>query len=359
MKGHCALRRYLIIVLLLLPASGVIAKELTQQQTVTEGPEVVLEGPPLPKGWVSQSANWLELHRNQLTDTFSVTAENIDRYIARDNYDESVVNESYLRLRIKQRFERAGSRTFETDLKVKVDLPGSSKKYKLMFDSSPDDFEALGEKRRDISTGSGSGADVEDSAIVGISIDGDDEKTWQRKLNVGMKLKLPLDPYTRLRLYRVDDLSEYWQSVTRQTFSYFHTEGWAAEIEQDFFHALSDRLLFQSSSAGQFLDPTNEWELFQSLALHQRLNQKTALRYEIGANAFSRPSMKIENYWLRLEWQRRLYKQWLFFKIIPELAYPREEDFYIQPSLFLELEVFFSKHSGHRAINSVFSRFEK
>lgn len=343
-----------------LQGDGEIAIDRDQQrekrpETDAESEEV---NPDTEKGWVSGSVDWLELQRDQVTDSFSVTAESIDRYVARDSYDETIINESYLRLRLKQIFERGGYRKFETDLKIKLDLPGSSKKYKLVFDSSPDDFDSLGEKNRDIGTGSTSGSDAEESAIAGISFEGDAEKTWNRKLNVGMRLKIPLDPYTRFKLFRVDDLGEHWQSTTQQTFSYFHTEGWAAETEQNYYNALGERFLFQSSTSGQFLDPTNEWELYQSLSLHQKISRNVALRYEVGANAFSRPSTRIHSYWLRTEWQRRLYKEWLFARIVPEITFPRDEDFHIQPSILFELEIFFSRQSGHKNINSIFSRFE-
>jgi len=308
-------------------------------------------------GLLDKSGEWLESQRDTLSEMFTGSAESIDRYVAGEEYDEAAVNKSYFRLQLRQPIEKSGVQDPELKLKIKLDLPEASRRFKLVFDTSPDDFDTLGEKRRDSVSGSTSAGGLFDEAVGGVSIE-QERRVWQRRLDVGVRLGSPINPFTRLRFKR-EWLLEPWRGETQHTVSYFHEEGAKYEADLEWLRPLAVNFYFKSSSGAQFLDSDNTWELYQSVSVYQRLARRTSLEYQLGTNAFSRPYLRINSYWLRTPLRHLLYKDWLFLNITPELLFAREDDFDPSPSLLIELEVFGHKHGNHDSINSLFRDTER
>ncbi|MCP3675067.1 MAG: hypothetical protein GY829_11450 [Gammaproteobacteria bacterium] len=303
------------------------------------------------KSWAVSSAQWMELQHDNLSDVVYESALAIDRYVARDSYDDLTINKSYARFRMKQRFTERGDHKFETDMKVRVDLPSSKRKMKLFFDSSPGDFDDLDDKFRNIGTGTIEGDDAESEAVAGLRFEPNRERRWQPNLDLGMRLKLPLNPYVRVRVRRLDDWGEQWSTYFRQTLFYYRVDSWGSESDFDIYRPFAEDFLFRSASSAKYLDETKAWEHYQGFSVYQSINKKNAMEYQIAATAESEPNFRAKNYWLKIEWQRLLYKDWLFFRASPELAFPRENDFDGVASIYFEIEMFFSRYKGLRKIH--------
>ncbi len=296
---------------------------------------------PPSANWIRSSGRWLELQRDSFSDTVMTSAKGIDAYLARENIDESLTNESYLKVQLRQRYVKSGSLEFEAQIKARLRLPNSKRRLKLTFDSDPDDFDSIANRRLDMTAGSRSPRDVHDTAIAGVGFEKYLGKNWDSSYNLGMKLRLPLDPYVRAHWKHSNTFVDQWRGRFVQRFSYFHTEGWKSESNQSFYRPLSDTLLFQSTSSVQYLDKEDSWEPFQSLSLHQTISTDTAFEHQIGVSAISRPSLRTSGYWIRTELRHRLYKDWLFIKVAPELFSGRDDNFDLTPSMLFEVEVYF------------------
>jgi hypothetical protein len=236
---------------------------------------------------------------------------------------------------------KSGTLESEAKINARVRLPNSKRRLKLTFDSDPDDFDSISDRRLGLTPGSRSRRDVEDTAVAGIGIEKYLGKNWDSSYNLGMKLRLPLDPYVRAHWKHPNTFADQWRGLFIQRFSYFHTEGWKSESNQHFYRPISDTLLFQSTSSAQYLDKEDSWELFQSLSLHQTISSDTAFEHQIGVSAISRPSLRTSGYWIRTELRHRLYKDWLFVKVAPELFSGRDDNFDLAPSVLFEVEIYF------------------
>jgi len=302
-------------------------------------------------GLLNQSGDWLESQRDELSELFSDSAESIDRYVAGEEYNEAVVNKSYFRLQLRQPIDKSGFLDPEVKLRIKLDLPEASRRFKLLFDSSPDDFDSLGDKRRDSVSGAPPGG-LLDEAVGGVSIE-QQRRIWQSRWDVGVRFDIPLNPFIRLRMWR-EWQWDVWHGGTTHTVSYFQEDGAKYEGGMEWLRPLAENFYFQSGTGAQYLDSDYSWELYQSVSVHQRLARHTSVEYQLGTTAISRPSLKIASYWLRTPWRHLLYKDWLFLNITPELLFDREDDFDVSPSLLVELEVFGHRNGDHNNINTLF-----
>jgi len=293
--------------------------------------------------WFGSAGLWLESQRDAFSGVVSDSATGIDAYIVREKFDDTLTNQSYLKLQLNQRLKKSGSHGFDATVRAKVRLPNSSRQLKLTFDSDPDDFDRLSDRNRNQTPGFNSPRTLKEDAIAGLSLEKYLGENWDRSYNVGVRLQIPLNAYARVNWRHSGTLGEHWQSRFKQSVSYFHSDSWKSQTGQDFYRPLSPVFLFQSSTGAQFLDKDDNWEVFQSLSLHQRISADTAFEHQVGISGDSRPVLKYSGYWIRSQLRHRLYKNWLFAKLTPELYFDRAERFQASPSLFLELEIYFGK----------------
>jgi hypothetical protein len=68
-------------------------------------------------------------------------------------------------------------------------------------------------------------------------------------------------------------------------------------------------------------------------SLSQLLDEKSAVAYRLGWLGEDRPIFRTRSCYTNLTYRRSLCRHWLFFEITPELLYPRNDDFNINPSL--------------------------
>ncbi|MEH6825028.1 MAG: hypothetical protein V7629_14065 [Motiliproteus sp.] len=294
-------------------------------------------------GWFGSAGGWLEMQRNVFSEVVSDSAQGLDAYVARGHFDQSLSNDSYLKVQLKQRTAKSGEHNIEASVRAKVKLPNSRRRLKLTFDSDPDDFDRLADRNRDQTPGFNSPKTLTESAIAGISLEQYLSENWDRSYSMGVRLQLPINTYVRAKWTHTGSLGEHWKTRFKQGFSYFHTDRWKSETGQTFYRPLNDSLLFQSSSGAQYLDRDDNWELYQNLSLHQRISADSAFEHQLGVSGDSRPALKTSGYWLRTEFRHRLYKNWLFVKLVPELYYARDDHFQSSPSLLFELEIYFGK----------------
>jgi len=278
-----------------------------------------------------------------MSEAVTFSAEGIDNYLRREDDTTPAVNASYVRVQLRERFEKYGARVFEADIKAKLKLPHTRKRLRITFDSDPDEFDSLSDRRRDQNARPNSITTAKQTSVIGLGLDDEVGRHWRSNFNLGMQLKLPLNPFYRASFYRDIELNPLWSSHLKQSFAYFHTNGGQAESVANLYRTLSKNLLFQTSTAAKYTDRGSNWELLQSLSLHQRLSRDSAFEHQIGASGDSQPELKSTDFWVRTGLRHRLYKSWLYGKVVPELFFQRSNHFRMEPILLFEIEVYFGK----------------
>ncbi|MFT5692390.1 MAG: hypothetical protein ACI92E_001722 [Oceanicoccus sp.] len=327
-----------------LRSNSVSGEQSKADQSSSDGSgEINVEEKKQEQSWIERSSWWLLDTQSVVSQAVQHTAMSIDRYIARDSFDEMENNESYVRLRIIERFGESGQRESEARISAKVDLPNSARKLKLTFDTDPDDFDSIEDKHRDIGIGTKLSDKKKQEATVGLALENLLLDNWKMKLGAGVRLRSALDPYARARFSRYHTFNENWSSRFRETFFYYNSKGWGSDSEIDLYRPLKNDRLLHLSLGGQYLDDENNWEWVHGMSVNQRLDRNNALEYQVGVSANSKPAVRVSNYWVRSKWQHRLFKDWLYFNVTPEVTFPRDESFSATFLINFELELFFSK----------------
>ncbi len=281
---------------------------------------------------------WLIEKRHDWSDRFHSMAASIDEYFAGED-SLGLENKSYVRLRLGARWEEGERVGEDTDLKVRIDLPITKKRWKLFIENQLDEFEDFDSRNR---------ADLirpesrDDSFYGGISGEKETEN-WQLRPELGVKLRFPVDLFTRFRATRPIEIEGPWEGQFRQSVYYFHQEGFGARSRLSFQRPWGDQFLWRTSSEAEWQDEGEEFNLAQVFGLNHILNEDQALAYEVGLLGERDPSLKLSSYYANVRFRQRLHEDWLFFDVIPGVSWPRDKDFDSVVSLTARVEILFSK----------------
>lgn len=285
--------------------------------------------------------DWLDETQGSIADTVHDYSADLDHYIGKEDGEDPLDNQSYLRLRQRLRYAHREDLDSDANLYFRLDLPHTEKNWKLIFDTAPDDFDRLEDKERGISNRSDDGLS---RAVGGVRLEGQILGAWKPNFDIGLKLKLPLDPFTRADIQRIDQLSASWTSRVKQELFYYHSKGPGIITAIDFYFSPNRHIstLLKLSTNLQYLDTENNWEYVQQAQLLDRLSDDTLMTYSLGISADSRPTYAITNSWVSASWKHRFYKNWAYITIIPELNFQDAYNYKINPGIMVELALYFS-----------------
>ncbi|WEM45700.1 hypothetical protein PTW35_21755 (plasmid) [Photobacterium sp. DA100] len=289
--------------------------------------------------------DWIDDTQDTISDTVYDYSSSIDHFIAKKDEELPLTNRSYLRLKLKSRYTHREYFDTDASVKLKIDLPHTEKNWKFVLDTDPDDFDRLEDKQRGISNNSDSSLS---GAVGGVQLQGQQWGKWRTNLDLGLKIKLPLDPFARADLRRIDRLSHKWTSRIKQEVFYYDSKGPGALTSLNFYFASPEdpSTILKISSSAQYLDTDDNWEFVQQAEIFDRINQDNLLQYSIGFSADSTPNYSITNSWVSVAWKHRLYSDWLYMSITPELDFQDAFQYKVNPGIMFELELFFTAEGG-------------
>jgi hypothetical protein len=275
---------------------------------------------------------WLNTVRDERSEDVGQLGRYIDAMFAGET-DAGVPNKTYVQITTQSTVSEIPSRRgTEAGIKLKLDLPNTKRRWKLFFESDNTDADRLDQKVRNV----GSGADTE--AVGGLRLENDPTDAWRVSTDVGLRARIPLDAFARFKARRDWRLGNPWIMTFEHEDWYFHEKGFGTENSLDFHRPLGESHYLSVTSAAQYQDRYKVIELAQTATVTHFIDERQAIAYGVGVLGVNKPSVKTTAYYVSTNYQRKIYKDWLFMEVTPELLFPRIEDFRSKWSLTLEFK---------------------
>lgn len=281
---------------------------------------------------LSDAWGWLETRRDSLSRNVSTVGRNLDDWLAGEFVGERE-NQSYLRIRFNQRVGRHTTYTSNARVSGRVDLPQASERWQLIFESEDQERSSISEQRLDnIYPSSFSG---------GFRYALEDRGGWQFNHDVGVRARIPLDPFYRFRTRYGRDLGEEWRLGLHHRVSYYHNDGWTQDARLFFNRDLTDSVLFRVSSEAKYLHKGRVTEFAQYLSVFQSMGEFETMTYEVGVIGINRPTTRIDSYYAQVVYRRAIHEDWLVMELAPQLLTKRARNWRPDPRVQLSIEVYF------------------
>ncbi len=341
---HDYLSSLLIILLLGLicifsaSANAIEAEKLPVAAETMETPVIEAEKmPEITPERKSRIFTAIEGPRDFLSDKVITYTKNIDQFFGDERYFQED-NNSVIKLFLNETIAQGGNRNFVFEGKAKLDLPATQRSFKIVLESNP-------EQKVAAESNTGQPAAVRESAkpeqySAALRYEQSEGSRWHFSSDVGVKLKFPLDLFTRVRGSYSIPLGDWRMKIT-ETLFWFDSIGLGSTTQLDMEHLLSPSVLFRATSTATCLKAPQNCNLRQDLTIFHTLNDRAAMLYQASILGVSEPEPQKTAYVLQTRYRYRWHKDWVFYEIIPQLNFPRTDDFRLNASLLLRLEILF------------------
>ena len=261
----------------------------------------------------------------------------VDRFFANDALYR-YTTDSYVQISGDALIEENGEVGYDVKLRGRVDLPGTKRRFKLIFNTDPTEKQDPLERSVDESPG----AAVEESDLFG-SIQREREiRGWKFRPSVGVKIGLPLEPFVKARFTKIYPMQD-WAVRGDQNFYWFDDSGFGSDSTVDFDRPVGQEHLFRASSFARWTEESEFFQLSQIFTFFQTLSPNRKMSYQIGAYGQTQPTWFMTDYLLVLRYRQNLHKEWLFFEIRPQVQYSKVNDWDDEVSLLLRLDMLFGR----------------
>lgn len=321
-------RRYsrLYIISILLNPVGVLAADGEEN---AEGETITVSG---------KTYQWIEDSRRYVGSAVKKMTGSVDSYLSRDKSVSQ--NDSYIRLRLGYILEEGGGTFPNNDIKLKMDLPKTEDRWKLIFETNPEDFETLENQQQD-HTAAQRVYQNADGSIGAVKFILNDWRYWKSDFDVGVKAPLPLEPFVRFNIKRQYKLSEFWSAATKHSVYYFTQEGFGEHSTLVFDRPLDDSWTFLNAINMQWHNTNEVLEFSEVVTFQHRLTERDTFLYRTGAFYQEHPVPHLQSYFVDTIYRRRLYEHWLFGEVIPSVIWSENKEFNANTTLTLRIEVIF------------------
>lgn len=276
---------------------------------------------------------WLEGERDKISRNVTALGQNLDAWLAGKNISDSP-NETYLRIRFNQQLASFTGYHSRVRIDGSLDLPQASKRWKLIFESDSEELNSLENNVLD--------DEASNESIGGLSYQHEVGKSWQINHSIGLRSRLPADPFYRFKAQKEHKINEIWSLNFQQKIWNYKSQGWGYGTQASFNRIINQGKILQISSAVRYQQDRNLTEFSQAIALHNSLAQFRTISYELGILGLNRPNTRINDYYIGAQYRQALRGDWLFLETFPQIIVARDESWRPEPRLLINLEMLFS-----------------
>lgn len=265
-------------------------------------------------------------------------ARSIDEFLADEKlYYES--SGSFIRIKVDSIWWQRSESGFLGSVRMKLKLPRTNEKYKLVIESDPDKMRDALDSDVDVQNSPVEAADKQEY-FAGLQAVAGRKDRWRYRAGIGVKLRSPVDSYVRIGARRTY-LFDIWSLHLDESMYWFDRAGQTVNTAIELNRRLQSDLLFRSSSQAHWTEANDYYETSQVFTLYQTLDENRLVSFQAGVYGQSEPAMHATDYRVSMSFRKNLRRKYLFLELIPQVRYQKINNFAAERGVVLRLEWFF------------------
>lgn len=136
-----------------------------------------------------------------------------------------------------------------------------------------------------------------------------------------------------------------WRMTFIEWLRWITDAGFESQTQIDFDHQLKEQLLFRTRLEGDWRGDENVFLHGVDFLIYQKLSNKRALEYEWNNLFTTVPTHRLEEINFRIKYRQRIFRDWLFAELAPQVAFPRDRDFRRTLGILFRIELYFGPES--------------
>ena len=307
---------------------GNAAAEQTEQTEQTEQADLVE---------ILTTEQKVDRSRRWVVDRIDNFSEDLDVFFVQYFFNSEVLEDDISGNRaviaFNTRREIGGDVSYKLNGKLKLDLPNTNKRLKLIV-SSEDDSDFSIEKQPIQTLENATYTTALRYAI-------NERSQWKTDIDVGFRGGLPLNPYSRVRARRYGHTFS-WQNRFTQNFYFNHIEGWGETTELRFDKSLTKNHLLVFNTEADYQLKNKYFDITSDISLYHKLDESSVLAYQLGVVGDTDIGAVASSYYTGVKYRRLVYKDWVFASVNPQLEWNRDREYRRMWVLMFTFEAVFS-----------------
>ena len=279
--------------------------------------------------------SFIDESQKKISKSLIDLSQRVDAVFSNERVMEESIG-SYACLSVNAFLQEQVENDYYVDYCLKVDLPGTKRRWKLVVSSS----EENDEDRKPVPGVPPTSPNEDTSGLAGFRYIAEESILRHINFDVGVKTSTPLNPYARAR-FRKTWVPDPWLFRLTEHLYWFDDSGVGLLSRLDIERKLGKEWFGRSTSEADYKERIDEWHLSQSLGAYKRVAKRQALNLEWQIVATTQENTKVDYWVYRLRYRINIWRDWLFLEASPQLLYHRDQDFKSSFGLFFSVEAVF------------------
>jgi len=254
----------------------------------------------------------------------------VDSFFADPSYEAEQAN-SQFRLRPELYYSKEEDLRANVRLRARLNLPNLGHRVSLVVGAEDEsDFDY-------------SVDDNSNDGVIGLQFFMKESSRWNTSLSLGMKFN-EFAGFVGPRVRYTDVLGQKGSYRFTQTLRWQTNNYWQINSRLDLNRVINGSLFFRQTFDGRWRGEDAEEDGYRtqiSSFLTQRLSGVSGLQYEFSTVFHTRPDTHVDEYVVSVRYRKRTSRDWLYYEIMPQVAFENEFDYAFNPGIRLRVEFFY------------------
>jgi len=246
-----------------------------------------------------------------------------------------------LRLRGSATRTEGEGMSYKGRVKARLELPNLKNRYHLIFSSEDDDLKIPTKESTEAVNRVNNRQEEQTSLALQYTKRILDNFVFSHRLSI--RIDKGLNPRLRTRARYIQPVTEKSLMSLTQSLFWEYEDGFGQENRIDFDYFIENNFLMRSTATGLYSEVSSGYEW---LGMQQALfsfSDKRAITFGAYVRGETQPDNYLTEYVLFTEYRQNILKKWLFYEILPEIKWPREEKFSSVFAITATLEIRFGR----------------
>lgn len=325
------------VVLVVLLLMGIFPLQVAGSGPLGEAEDAVTDHDDDPADEASHSGGLIDTTHERASRAILASARWIDGFFS----DERVVREeTETRLRLGLMNYAQEGDLFDADVRtnIRLDLPLAGERLRLFFSGEDDEFDRVLYSPDD-RTRQPVFASRDRRAAVGVRYYL--RSTLHNNLSLSSGLRFRSGSpilYVEPRFRHLTALGD-WDFRFTQRFAALSTGRIEVRTSFDLERPWEERYFIRATAEGGWFDDEDGYFYGLHFSLYQPLSRRRMLLYSWRNSFATRPNHVLEEVRLITSYRQKIWREWMYFEVSPQLAFPREHNYDIRPGILLRLDI--------------------
>lgn len=309
--------------------NGVIPSIVVAQGDSSEAAEDESANENLTSRILSDVGSAVDDAHESVNSRFNSFVIQVDDFIGSEQSDGGI-NTSWARVRVDTIQTAVGETEFKAKVKLRLVLPQSEKRFRLLLSSGDDDQSVAG---TDTAQREQLERDDEDVALALRFLRNVRERS-SVKFDVGVRSRdSRVQLFGRIGAVAEEPLNDDWTFTVNNDLYHYSSSGYENRLQLAFQRLFydSDRLYFRNSTEIRWLNGDKGASIGGIAGIYVDRGPKSAYAFEVIGSAITSKNDGAENYYqgteIRLRFRRNAFRPWLYFEIWPNVSWAESNNY--------------------------------